>query len=218
MSMDPAALAMTERGAPPPTSSDARYPHVDAYLATLPSGWSSFPTCEANPSLLLGLRDRGVFAGLALPPAIDAYISRPPTESGWIPEVISVGAFLAVRDARFSGHSGEADFLAWFQALNDEILDAQQRALAVTSPAEVLGLLSAAWAQFHHGTTMTLAVQTKRSAVITFAHPRHLFPAAWLESRRRMLASALVKSGAVQPDVRATIDSEYGAVFRLSWT
>lgn len=218
MSSDQAALAMSRRGEPPPSSRDARYPHVDAYLATLPSGWSSFPACEANPSLLLGLRDRGVFAGLALPPAINSYIGRPPTESGWIPEVISIGAFLAVRDARFSGASGEADFLAWFQALNDEVLDAQQRALAVTSPAEALRLLSAGWAHFHRGTTMTLAAQTKRSAVIAFGHPPHLFPPAWMESRRRMLASALAKSGAVQPDVRAATDREYGAVFRLFWT
>lgn len=195
-----------------------RYPSVSAYVTTLPDGWSSFAACEVNASLIFGLRERGVFDGLeGLPDAIASLIVGPPPESGWLPEVISVGVFLAVRDARFGGPAGEVDFLAWVDALNHEILHVEQSALLVTTPGDAVRFIPEVWARFHRGSTMTVVAQTKQTAEVAFAHPTFLFPGQWMESRRRTLVSALVRAGAAQPSVRAARDGDRGTRFHLSW-
>lgn len=197
----------------------SRYPELDAYAAALPEGWASFPACEVNAALVVGLRERGAFDGLeGLPAELHAAITGPLPASGWMPEVVSVGVFLAVRDARFPGPTGEGDFLEWFEALNHEVLETQRQALRVGSPSAALPGLSAVWGRFHRGTTMTVVAQTKHTAEILFAHPPGLFPSAWMEGRRRMLGSALVRIGAVQPEVRATSVGERGTAFSLRWT
>lgn len=198
--------------------SSASYPSVDAYLATLCDGWSSFPECQVNASLVLGLRARGAFDGLdRLPEAIAAQLSGVVPETAWFPEVLGVGVFLAVRDARFPGLNGEHDFLMWVEALNHEILDAQQRALDARTPADAVHLLPGLWARFHRGTTMRVVAHGAQHAEIAFAHPPALFPREWTESRRRTLVSALVRAGAVQPEVRAAADGARGTTFRLVW-
>ena len=196
-----------------------RYPELDAYAAALPDGWASFPECEVNAALVVGLRERGAFDGLeGLPAALHEAITGPLPESGWMPEVVSVGVFLAVRDARFPGPTGESDFLEWFEALNHEVLETQQQVLRVGDLATALPGLSAVWGRFHRGTTMTVVAQTANTAEVSFAHPPRLFPRAWMEARRRMLASALARAGAVQPEVSATVDGERGTAFSLTWT
>ncbi len=196
-----------------------RYPELDAYAETLPEGWASFAECEVNAALVGGLRERGAFDGLdALPTELHAAITGPLPASGWMPEVVSIGVFLAVRDARFPGPTGESDFLGWFEALNHEVLETQQQALGIGSHTAALSELSAVWARFHRGTTMTVTARTPRTAEIAFAHPARLFPPAWMEARRRMLVGALVRGGAVQPEVRATVDAARGTAFSLRWT
>lgn len=211
--------AVRDRGAAVLTTAiTTGYPSLDAYRASLPDGWASFPTCEASAALFVGLRERGVFEGLELAPALSRYVAGSLAADAWLPEVVSVALFLAVRDARFPDSAGEQAFLAWFQALNAALLDAEYRAQPVASPQEALGSLSDTWARFHRGTSMTVTAHTAQTAEIAFAHPRLLFPPAWMESRRRMLMGALVRARAAQPEVLAAADGERGTIFRLSWT
>jgi hypothetical protein len=196
----------------------SRYPSVGAYAATLPEGWSSWPEFQVRASLVIGLRDRGAFEGLEdLPDEITGRVRSLTNEAGWLPEVLSVGVFLAVRDARFGGPSGELDFLAWIDALNGEILQVEQTSRDIRSPADAVRWIPDVWSRFHRGSTMRVVARTEESAEIAFAHPPFLFPGAWMESRRRTLRSALARAGAVQPEVHAERDGERGTRFRLSW-
>jgi hypothetical protein len=168
--------------------------------------------------MLVGsLRERGVFDGLEeLPEVLVKWVAPPAARAPWVPEIVSVAAFLAIRDARYPGAAGELEFLAWIDALNHKILDAELPSVVAT-PSAAVEWLPAMWAHFHRGTTLTVALETERSAEIEFSHPRFLFPGSWMESRRRTLASVLARSGAVQPEVRASRDDEYGTRFVLSW-
>lgn len=188
------------------------YPRLDAYVASLPGGWASYPTCEAESTTLAGLRERGAFEGLpSLPPELSRHLVDT-TAPGWVPEIVHVAALLALRDARFGS---EPDFLAWMDSLNAGLLQVALPS-SVTTGEEAIRWSVEGWARFHRGSTLSIVSCETNHAVLTFAHPPFVFPETWMEVRRRTLAAVLVRAGAAQPFVRAT-PSDVGTTFDASW-
>jgi hypothetical protein len=197
------------------------YPSVARYLAGLPDGWMSFPSCRAHRTVLASLRARGAFDDLErLPEPVARVLAREP-DSEWIPEVVHIGMLLLFRDARFSGADGEEAFLVWMTDLRRQVMAsaAHASAFAVSKPEEVVAKLPEFWSRFHQGTSMRLEAAGPPARIVHWS-PRGVFVPLWAAWTRRIFGIALAKGGAVHPEVTFEMKHE-GAdtrtVFTLSW-
>jgi hypothetical protein len=180
------------------------YPSVARYAADLPDGWSSFPSCQARASLLSGLRARGAFEGIVGLPVPLQRVVDGRLDGEWIPEVLHIGALLAVRDTLFAGEGGDDGFLEWMAHLNRQLMASPEHAdvFEADAPVDVVRKLSAIWARFHRGISMQgEAHETHARAVLS--SPRALLVPLSIEWTRRTLAVALAQAGAAQPEVTA---------------
>jgi hypothetical protein len=181
-------------------------PTATEYFKALPSGWLSYPTCQARSAFLMSLRERGVVAQDALPEELHHVLTMHVDAEGWLPEVLQVASMLAVRDARF-GHGPEADsaFLAWTTQLNRDLFAHADYAkiLAQTTADELVPRLPQVWASFHRGTPLVVTSQGPNRASCELSHPTLLFTPLSLESHRRAFAILLAKAGAAQPSIKA---------------
>ena len=200
------------------------FPTTAAYFAALPDGWESFPSCLARAALLGTLRSRGALDALdTLPPPLQPLVGRLATDEDWLPEVVHVGALLAVRDARFSdSRRADDDFLAWMAQLNRDLLAGPMiaDALGAAGPTGLVPRFPELWQIFHRGTPATLVDCSPEHARFAVAHPRQLFPALAIETHRRTLAMAFAKAGAVAPHVATRTDvagDEATTMFEATW-
>jgi hypothetical protein len=138
------------------------------------------------------------------------------SDADWLPEVLHVAALLAVRDVRFgaSAHPDD-DFLEWLAQLNRELLDQPLQGLAA-SPAELAPHLVTIWEDFHAGTPAAILDSGPTHVAFALSHPAALFHPLSRESQRRVVALALVKVGAVQPDVAMRVEPSR-TIFDATW-
>lgn len=177
------------------------FPATLAYLASLPTGWASFPACRANGALLAQQR-QGLDGILEdVPPELWPLRDVLAADGGWIPEVFHVGLVLAIRDARFT--SDEA-CLAWLGKVNREVLDRPEvtALFGTMRPGDVLRGVPRLWELFHDGCPARVEVVGESAARITVDHPAGLYPPFALASHRQTLAIALTKAGAAKLEVK----------------
>ena len=186
------------------------------YLASLPEGARSFPECQADAGLVLGLSARGVLEGLALAPEVrDALGSA--RDGHWLPEIVHVAVLLALRDARFGGPAGDDALIEWVEGIS--------RPLAVPAageggPGDAAAAVRAApevWARFHRGTRLEVAQLGERAADLLYRHPDGIFPPVVLEWRRRVLLAMLAGAGAVTPSATLEARPGEGTAIHLAW-
>lgn len=189
---------------------EGRHPTAEAYEASLPDGWASYPACRARASLLAGLAGIGVLEGLPAP--LEAWVARLARET-WIPEVVHVGVIVALRDVRFRpGSTGEDDFVAWLTKLNREVMPY----LPGEAPEGVLRRLTGTFAALHEGTTLVLTDAGSGHARLEAGHPPNVFPPLMRRCRRVAMLAYLSRAGAVQPDAIER-DVPGGSVAEITW-
>jgi hypothetical protein len=199
----------------------AAYPSVARYLAALPDGWASYPSCKAHVTVVASLRERGAFDDLGGLPEPLARVLAGELDSEWIPEVVHIGTLLLFRDARFGGADGEEAFLAWMTDLRRQLMasDAHASAFAASEPAEVVAKLPQLWSRFHQGTSWRVEAAGPPARVVHWS-PRGVFVPLWAAWIRRIILIALAKGGAAQPEVTAEMThegAETRTVFTLRW-
>jgi hypothetical protein len=167
---------------------------VDAYIAGLPDGWLSYPSCEARAELLASLRPTGVLTDLESLPVLGDHVRALPT-AGWIPEVVHVAILLALRDQRFTGPNGEAAFIAWMDRLNRAVLPQTQ----LRDAAAAISDFPAVWSSLHRGTRIDVVELDSHRACLGMTSPEPLFPALARRWRRRVIETYLSRAGAAQP-------------------
>jgi hypothetical protein len=194
----------------PDSSPFADYPSARAYLAGLPDGRRSYPSCEVSLELVMGLRERGALDGLD---ALTASLED--DGSGWVPEVVFTAVLLVVKDVRFVGPDPEHAMISWIEAMN--------RRMVVASSGPVFGGPSLAlvhaprvWARFHRGTEMEIRHLEETRAEVILRHPPGLWPSLVHEWRRRTFLAALASEGAALPSATCVRVAE-GSQFSLVW-
>jgi hypothetical protein len=175
-------------------SGELALPSLDAYIASLPQGWHSYPTCEARSGLLASLRPTGVLTDLDGIPLLGEHVRALPAVE-WIPEVAHVAVLLALRDRRFSGPNGEAAFIAWMDKLNRAVLPE----VAPRDAAQAIADFPAVWASLHRGTRVDVLECHPNRACLGMTSPEPIFPPLARRWRRRVIETYLSRAGASQP-------------------
>jgi len=202
----------TPRHALAVSATEGRLPSLDAYIESLPQGWSSYPSCEARSVLLASLRPTGALAELEDVPILVDHV-RSLASSEWVPEVAHVAILLALRDHRFPGPTGEAGFVAWMDKLNRSVLPTDPH----RSVNAALADLPAIWASLHRGTSVDLIENGPNRATLGLLHPDRLFPPLARRWRRRVIESYLAGAGASQPRAYETTGAGEQLSIVITW-
>lgn len=150
---------------------------LGAYIASLPAGLDSYPSCVQKGSVVrtfVGgaplLRDTQ-----ALPAPLRELAAQRPLATAWVPEVHATALYLALADAHFPK---EADFLAYCARRNGELLRSPmyRALLAIGSPTMMLQALRAGWPMFHRGMTLALVEKSPGNARLRLAFPPSVLP------------------------------------------
>jgi hypothetical protein len=160
-------------------------------------------------SLLL----RGALDGIqGLPEELARHLD--PLPAPWLPEIAHVALILAIRDARFTGPTGEDAFAAWLHRLNADLLPDRSD----IGPSKAVHFFPALWAGLHEGTTLEVLDAGPTHALLASLHPEPIFPALANRWRRDAIAGYLVRAGAVQPRVSERGRIEGRTHIAITWT
>jgi hypothetical protein len=198
-----------------------RYPSVSAYVANLPNGLGSHPSCQVKASLLRdALRSWRIEPPEgSLPEAIATLLRDPPPVSSWLNEVTFHGAMLAIYDESFAGSHLEA-FGDWIFESNLELFrKSLYRVLfAFVSPSRLVELVASRWSAFHRGTSLSLVERDAASARVKLEYPARLYDSVMLHAVASGIRAAITVAGA--RDARCRVDSskDCSTEYRLSWS
>lgn len=156
------------------SASAAVSPRLAAFLASLPAGLDSYPTCVQKGSVVRAFL-AGTPAVHGLPEPLHQLASRQPLATAWVPEVHASALYLAFADAHFPR---ERDFLAFCARRNAELLRGPmyRTLLAICSPSMMLQSLRMAWPLFHRGTTLAFVEKGPGRARLRLAFPPYVLP------------------------------------------
>lgn len=147
---------------------------LEAYLASLPAGLDSYPTCAQKGSVV-----RAFLAGAPqlrnLPEPLRVLASEKPLATSWVPEVHTSALYLALADQHFPR---ESDFLAYCARRNADLLRSPmyRALLAIGSPAMMLQAIRMAWPLFHRGTSLAVIEKGPGRARLQMAFPPGVIP------------------------------------------
>lgn len=154
-----------------------RFPRVAAYLAGLPDGLDSHPTCLAKGTLVRtfvsGLAPDRV-KGAGLPPAIEALLAVLPANSAWLSEVQTWAGIYAFADLQeLTGWKWDG----WVRAKNLELYTNPVLRLVMnfTSPSLAVPLASAYWGTVHRGSRLSVLEKAADRATLSLDYPPRLF-------------------------------------------
>ncbi|HEY3445482.1 MAG TPA: hypothetical protein VGK67_03915 [Myxococcales bacterium] len=154
-----------------------RFARLAAHLEGLPSGLASHPDCKAKGTLVRsfasGVRAEQV-RGAGLPEQVEALLLTPPTNSSWVPEVLSWAGIFAVGDLE---GLDDAAWAGWVARKNRELYTSAVMRLVMnfTSPTLALALSSAYWGVIHHGSRLQVVDSSGSSARVVLNYPERLF-------------------------------------------
>lgn len=176
---------------------------LDAYLAALPNGLASYPSCVAKATIVRSaLAVEIVEPDPAWPREIVELVQAPPLPTAWIPEALSVATHFAVADA--SGFD-EDGILDWSYRANRRLAESRvYRALTqLASPSLLLRGAGLSWTMIHRGVDITVQ-HDENEATIRATHPAHL----WSEFVHRSTTTGF----------RAVLESSKGDNVRVELT
>lgn len=179
---------------------------MQQYIASLPNGLDSYPSCQLKSSVL-----RGFCASIdverlcsALPETLAALVERPPPPSDWIDEVKTTAIFLASADSNVTGES----FVAHAYRTNYALLDSTMYRILfrLVGARRVLANAGKSWSQFHRGTTLSVQSfdEHARRATVSLEGPAHHVPLLLAEGYATSIRAAVEISG--HKDVHAAVE------------
>jgi hypothetical protein len=205
------------------TLDPARYPRAAEYLATLPQGLESYPTCKIK-DIIIEPYVRS-FASVAdepgLPvPLADMLSGR--LTSPWVSEVVFQVAHLVVRDRRFAE---DGPLLDWMQAANAQVFDKPilRNLMRLVSPTLIVLGATKRWSAFHTGSELTadrvVESEGRAGATAHLRYPPRLFSSLFLVTLERSFVAALTASRARDPQakVRSSGNEEGLTHYAVSW-
>ena len=196
------------------------FPRVAAYIASLPAGLDSYPTCKQKGSLLRAWLMGRVQLTQAedLPPPLRALIQKPPLASSWVSEVHANALYLALCESRFPR---DEDFVDFCYRTNLELFSSPlYRALTVLrSPTSFLHAVRIGWGLFRRGTSIAATSTSERSLRLRLSWPPLVMPEVIACGVGTAFRAAVELSGAVsRVDATMVTYSRESAVFDVSWS
>jgi hypothetical protein len=200
-------------------SSDDRFPRLTRYLARLPDGLESFPSCQAKASIYRSFLDGRASSDkdlASLPPRLASLIAFPAPPTVWVTEVESMAIFVVLADQR---RLTDADALRWVRDCNRALLSGRvYRALtSLASPALLLAGTQRRWAAFHRGTELTVT-RDGQEAEVVIRHPPFLFEELMVRAFGEAIHVVMELSRARAVSVELSQCYVHAARFRLRWS
>lgn len=154
---------------------DLPLPRLHAYMAGLPAGLQSYPTCKGKASLFRIANELQPVTDLPadLPELLRPYMRCTLPASQWVPELDYVLFSIAMADLHGWGNDGLRVF--WRRVMT-HINDSAMYGLLFRflSARMLITTVASRWSSFHLGTTCT-ADRTEAGLQITLGFPRGLF-------------------------------------------
>jgi len=191
---------------------------LDAYLADLPDGLSSHPGCKAKVSVLRSALDvLEVEADPSWPEPIRELIEEPPPMSVWIPEVLNVGAHLAIVDAN---HMDDDAVIDWGYRSNQRLAQSKlYRVLThLATPPLLLRAARLSWTVLHRGVDVAVSLDGDKTATVSVTHPPHVWTELVHRSTAQGFQAALEISQGEAVEVQIEDLSATHCDYRCSWT
>jgi len=198
-----------------------RYPSAAAYLASLPQGPASFPSCRMNRHVLehVGADFPDLVTELDAPSAVvDVFTAR--VNGDWITEATGNVIYLMIRDRFFRD---DAAFRAWNQQNIDRLVrNPVFRAIMVLlSPSLVVMGAAKRWGSFHQGTEMKTEPMGQAGGRMqvrgSLTYPEGIYDRRLLELHCSTFLAALVAARATEPDVKLGAVTPGRAEYVASW-
>ena len=152
-------------------------PRTEAYIAALPAGLDSYPTCKQKGSLTrLWLSEFPLSAKVdLLPRELRTLVEGPPLASGWVPEVHANALYIATGELVLPR---EDDLVDCMYRLNVMLFQSPlYRAVTlVASPASFLRALELGWKLFRRGQYIALTTMSPTALRIRVTWPPLVTP------------------------------------------
>jgi hypothetical protein len=198
----------------------SKFPRLAHYLAKLPRGLDSYPECQAKGAVLRNwLQDAQSLAGSPLPDELLGYLTSPPSQSAWLPEVHLWAVVLAEVDA---AAMSEARFMEWCRELNLRLLKGPvyRFVLVMLSPETILGLGASTFRGFHRGFGITVGKSAGAERGLLFVQldfPPHLIDELCLKGLGTAFEVALALGRARAARVTLVEAKATSACFAAEW-
>ena len=198
-----------------------KYPRTASYLATLPAGLQSYPTCVCRADIYAATRTDYPEMGSETDLSSELrYYLKGINAAEWIPEVLGNALLLAIRDLHFLSNDA---FLHWVFTLNDRLFDTPlyRAAFHIFSPQLLLMGATKRWSAYHHGTVLTpspaITVQGRVYCKAQFTFPPRLYDELLLENLGQAYLAAVTAANAKEPRLAIEDVSEVSGRFVVSW-
>ena len=134
---------------------------MEAYLASLPAGFESYPECRIKGASLRAVLESpppGLEVG-QLPAPLRGALENPPSVTEWIPEVVFSGLLHYLRDHAFDS---DGAYDAWnLQGMQNTLGGPLYRMrFALLSPRRMAKMAPRSWESFRQGTHRKLVEET----------------------------------------------------------
>lgn len=196
-------------------------PALDAWVAGLPQGLASYPSCQVKGTMVRAVLRDGVHERFAaqLPRELRQWVDSPPLATQWVPEVEQLGLIVAAYDGHFAGAGGEPAFLAWTQRGSQQALTSPvyKVMFAVAGPGLLLQGMSRRWSTLRRGTTLELVGQGSGWAEVEMRFEPRLYDDLLIRVRGRTFQSAVETAGGKNVSVRVESARETLARYRVEW-
>jgi len=149
---------------------------LTAFMATLPAGLASFPTCQGKASLFRIANELQPVVDVPddVPAHLRPYFQCALPASQWVPELDYVLFSIAMADLH--GWDNEGMRVFWRRVMTHINNSAMYGLLFKFLSARMLvTTVASRWSSFHLGTSCS-AVRTGKDLEITLGYPRGLFP------------------------------------------
>jgi hypothetical protein len=198
----------------------AAFPTLEAYIAQLPNGLDSFPTCLIKASVIRdALSSKAIPDDPSLPAPIRALLQGPPPVSSLVPEVLSNAMLLTLYDVHFAALGWQAAG-SWLHATTYQLLRTPLYRIlfAVLSPERLVSGVAQRWQAFRRGSELTLTDKTDGFARLRLVFPAGLHTDLTLFLLAAAFRAAIDGSGARRVTVEVESTASGSAVFACSWS
>ena len=197
----------------------ARYPLTAAFVEQLPSGWGSYPDCQARDVTYAGAHTRLSELGSLpeLPAALRPFI-EPTTTREWIPEVVGVTFQMLLFD-----RLGPEEGVRWFYQDATRLFEGalMRQLMRLMSPTLLVMGAGRRWSTLRRGTRLEVtpvkrnAATAGASAKLTF--PERLYPDLFLAGLAESFRAAIdgARGSGVRSNCVAVRPGE--ANYEISW-
>ncbi|MFO0696636.1 MAG: hypothetical protein U0230_23910 [Polyangiales bacterium] len=174
----------------------AAYPRVSRYLASLPDGIRSYPTCESKASMYREALQKAPkqLDPKGLPLLLQDYVRDPVPMTTWVPEVITACIYMAIADQIFK--QDEA-FLEWVTKVSEATFASPTYRILMTvaSPEKLAGGAERRWRNFHQGSSYDIEIR-ENGTLTRITAPPYLFDKLYMRANARAVQAAYRASGA----------------------